>query len=380
MLKLKLKSLVFILCVNLLFSQEVFSAKKDKQSLARINKEIENKRKATAKLEKEQKKLSEEIRQTQKKMVEIANNVKQYERKLSGFDKQLSDLQWKEFLLNKKIEGNNTELIKIIAVFENISQVPKGYLLISPARIDTVFQSSILLRSLADELTRSTRVYRQDLNDLIKTKDEITVAKTSIHTLTKKVRGEKNKIANLIKNKKSTQKKLTSKQEKNKREIKRLVAESKTIEEFIKKAEKLRKEREKKAKQTKIASTIVVRKASGTAPLPVSGNITTYFGEHTKKGITSKGIYIKPRANSQVISPSDSDVVFSGSFYGFKNLLILHSSDDYYIILGGMKEIFAEEGQNLLSGEPIGEMGDSELYIEIRDKETPINPLKYFKF
>jgi septal ring factor EnvC (AmiA/AmiB activator) len=45
-----------------------------------------------------------------------------------------------------------------------------------------------------------------------------------------------------------------------------------------------------------------------------------------------------------------------------------------------MKEIFAEEGQNLLSGEPIGEMGDSELYIEIRDKETPINPLKYFKF
>ena len=95
MLKLKLKSLIFILCVNLLFSQEVFSAKKDKQSLARINKEIENKRKATAKLEKEQKKLSEEIRQTQKKMVEIANNVKQYERKLSGFDKQLSDLQWK---------------------------------------------------------------------------------------------------------------------------------------------------------------------------------------------------------------------------------------------------------------------------------------------
>ncbi len=379
MLKLKLKSIILILCVNILFSQEVFSAKNDKQNLARINKEIENKKKATAKLEKEQKKLSEEIRQTQKKMVEIANNVKQYERKLSGYDKQLSDLQWKEFLLNRKIEENNSELVKIIAVFENISQVPKGYLLISPARIDSVFQSSILLRSLVEELNRSTIVYRQDLEDLIKTKDEITVAKVSIHTLTKKVRGEKDKIADLIKNKKSTQKKLTTEQEKNKREIKRLVAESKTIEEFIKKAEKLRKEREKKAKQTKISSTMI-RKASGVAPLPVSGNITTYFGEHTKKGITSKGIYIKPRSNSQVISPSDSDVVFSGSFYGFKNLLILHSSDDYYIILGGMKEIFAEEGQNLLTGEPIGEMGDSELYIEIRDKETPINPLKYFKF
>ena len=378
MLKLKLKSLILILCGNLLFSQEVFSAKNDKRSLARINKEIEDKKKATAKLEKEQKKLSEEIKQTQKKMVEIANNVKQYERTLSGYDKQLSDLQWKEYLLNRKIEENNADLIKIIAVFENISQVPKGYLFISPSRIDTVFQSSILLRSLVDELNRSTKTYRQDLEELIKTKDEITVAKVSIHTITKKVKGEKDKIADLIKTKKSTQKKLTSEQEKNKREIKRLVAESKTIEEFIKKAEKLRKERERKAKQTKISSTII-RKATGTAPLPVSGNITTYFGERTKSGVTSKGVYIKPRSNSQVISPNDADVVFAGSFYGFKNLLILHSHDDYYIILGGMKEIFAEEGQNLLSGEPIGEMGDSELYIEIRDKETPINPLKYFK-
>ena len=380
MLKLKLKSIILILCVNIVFSQEVFSAKKDKQSLAKINKEIENRKKATEKIEREQKKLSEEIKQTQQKMVEIANNVKQYERKLSGYDRELSDLQWKERLLNRKIEENNSELIKIIAVFENISQVPKGYLLISPKRIDTVFQSSILLRSLVDDLNRSTKVYQDDLEDLIKTKDEITVAKVSIHSLTKKVRGEKNKIADLIKTKKSTQKKLSNEQEKNKREIKRLVAESKTIEEFIKKAEKLRKEQEKKkAQQTKISSKMI-RKATGIAPLPVSGNITVYFGEHTKKGVTSKGIYIKPRSNSQVVSPADSDVVFSGSFYGFKNLLILHSSDDYYIILGGMKEIFAEEGQTLLTGEPIGEMGDAELYIEIRDKETPINPLKYFKF
>ena len=376
MLKLKIKSLIIILCVNVLFSQEVFSAKKDRQSLEKINKEIENKKKVTAKLEKEHQKLSKEIQQTQKKMVEIANNVKQYERRLSGYDKQLSDLQWKESVLNKKIEANNADLIKIIAVFENISQVPKGYLFISPARIDTVFQSSVLLRSLVEELNKSTKAYRQDLEDLIKTKDDITVAKVSIHTLTKKVKGEKDKIADLIKTKKSAQKKLTTEQEKNKREIKRLVAESKTIEEFIKKAEKLRKDREKKKTSQK---TQIVRTATGTAPLPVSGNITTYFGEHTKKGITSKGIYIKPRSNSQVISPADSDVVFSGSFYGFKNLLILHSMDDYYIILGGMSSIFAEEGQTLLSGEPIGEMGNSELYIEIRDKETPINPLKYFK-
>ena len=47
--------------------------------------------------------------------------------------------------------------------------------------------------------------------------------------------------------------------------------------------------------------------------------------------------------------------------------------------MGGMNEVFASEGQSLLAGEPVGQMGNAEFYIELRDKETPINPLVYFK-
>ena len=64
-----------------------------------------------------------------------------------------------------------------------------------------IFQSSILLKSLVEQLNKSTKSYRQDLSDLIKTKDEITIAKNSIRTITQKVRGEKNKISDLIKTK-----------------------------------------------------------------------------------------------------------------------------------------------------------------------------------
>lgn len=379
MLKENYKLLLFLLCVNFTFPQSIYAAKNDAKNLAKINKEIEAKKKQTAQLEKQKQKLSSEIKQTQKKMVEIANNVKKYERQLSSYDAQLSKLKWKERELNNKIEKNNEQLIKIIAVFENISKMPKGYLVVSPNRIDTVFQSSILLKTLVEQLNQSKIEFKKDLNDLIKLKDEISKAKLSIYTLTNKVKGEKDKIASLIKSKKSTQKKLTSEQEKNKREIKKLVAESKTIEEFLKKAERLRKKREQSKKAAGIASKVKIRKFTGSVPLPVDGTITTYFGERKTKGVTSKGLYIKPRSNSQVISPSDADVVFAGSFYGYKNLLILHSPEDYYIIMGGMNNIFAEEGQSLLAGEPIGEMGNDEFYIEVRDKETPINPLKYFK-
>lgn len=367
------------MCVNFAFTDTVYSAPKNANNLAQINKQIAEKKRTTALLEKQKKQLSEEIRATQNKMVAIANNVKTYERQISGYDKQLATLKIKERILNKKIEQNNAELIKIIAVFENIAMVPKGYLFFSGTEVNTFFNTSVLLRTLVDELNQSKVEFTNDLNELISLKKQITDAKFSIYTLNNKVKGEKDKIASLIKSKKSTQKKLNAEQEKNKREINKLVAESKTIEEFLKKAERLRRENEQKRKKDGLSSKFVSRKSTGTNTLPIEGTITTYFGDEKTSGVKSKGIYLTARSGVQVISPSDAEVVFSGSFYGYKNLLILHTSDNYYLIMGGMSEIFADEGQSLLAGEPVGEMGVGEFYIELRDRETPINPLKYFK-
>ena len=361
----------------------VVSAKtKDATDLAKLNKQIEEKKKANALIEKQKRQLAEEIRSTQKKMVSIANNVKEYEKKLYDYDKQLSSLQARERDLNKKIAQNNKEIIKIIAVFENISLVPQGYLIASPSKADVIFNSSILLKTLVEELNYSKKRAADDLNELIELKNNINKAKLSIFTLNNKVKGEKDKISNLIKTKKSTQQKLNAEQIKTKQEMTKLIAESKTIEDFLKKAERLRKDKEiqKKKSGTEPPPRQTVHLSSWAAPLPVSGVISTYFGEEKTSGVKSKGIYIKVLGSSQVISPTDAEVVFAGSFYGYKNLLILHSSfDNHYIIMGGLSSIFADEGQTLLAGEPVGETGSGDFYIEIRNKETPINPLEYFK-
>lgn len=351
-----------------------FSGSKNAKDLEKINKEIEVKKKEAKKLEAQSKKLEEEIKNTQKKMVEIANNVKKYEKQLNNYDKELISLKTDEKVLNKKIEENNEELIKIIAVFENISMMPKGYLIVSPSRIDTIFQSSLLLRSIVSYLNEKREEFQKDLDDLIKLKDEIVKAKLNIYSLNNKVKGEKDKISGLIKSKQNSYKKLTKENKEKQKEIKKLVSESKTIEEFLKKAEKLRKEEAKKKKtyETKKTST-------GKVPLPVEGEIEVYYGDNKVSGVKSKGLYIKPRENAQVISPSDAEVIFAGAFYGYKNLLILHDNEDNYIIMGGMEEVYASEGQSLLAGEPIGEMGKEDFYVEVREKEKPINPLKYFK-
>ncbi|MGN0929583.1 MAG: murein hydrolase activator EnvC family protein [Alphaproteobacteria bacterium] len=350
-----------------------FAAKKNTKSLEQINKQIEKKKKEAKALEVQSKKLQTEISQTQNKMVEIANNVKKYERQLNDYDKQLANLKNKERMLNQKIESNNQELIKIIAVFENISFTPKGYLIVSPSKVDTIFQSSLLLKSVVENLNQSRKEFAHDLDELVKLKDDIVKAKLSIYSLNNKVKGEKDKIAGLIKSKQSSYKKLTNQNLQKQAEIKKLVSESKTIEDFLKKAENLRKK--EMAKSTTKKTVLSLGKIS----LPVDGKIATYFGDKKIGGVKSKGIYMNARSGSQVISPTDAEVVFAGAFYGYKNLLILHTSDNHYIIMGGMNEVFATEGQSLLAGEPVGQMGTGEFYIELRENTTPVNPLNYFK-
>ncbi|MGA0395445.1 MAG: murein hydrolase activator EnvC family protein, partial [Rhodospirillales bacterium] len=69
-------------------------------------------------------------------------------------------------------------------------------------------------------------------------------------------------------------------------------------------------------------------------------------------------------------------------FKGYGQILIIQHGDAYHTLLAGMRRVDATLGQRLLSGEPIGVMGiqdaGSRLYIEVRRKGQPINPLPWF--
>ncbi len=364
------KNINIVVVLIFLFSNNLSFGNNTKQNLQKINKTITEKKLINASLEKENKKIQDEITSTQKKLVKIAGEVKKYEGQFKKYDNQLYELYLKEKTLQKKIAENNKNLVNIIATFQNIAEIPKGYLFFKSDKITSYFNDSLLFSSLIETLDKLQTSYNKDLESLGKLRTEIISAKNSIKQISTKVKNEKNKIDKLIKDKKQKQIKLTNKQKETKNEIAKLIIESKTIEELIKKTEE-RKKRQRQQRKSRVAT--------GNNPLPVVADIETYFGEKRKQGITSKGIYLKAKQGMQVISPTDAEVMFSGTLQGFKNLLILHSHDDYYIIIGGLNERIVDEGQNLLAGEPIGETGDGDFYIEIRDKTTPINPLTYFK-
>ena len=116
--------------------------------------------------------------------------------------------------------------------------------------------------------------------------------------------------------------------------------------------------------------------------MPASGVVVKQFGEEADSGQQSKGIVIETRKGARVVAPFDGQVVFAGAFRGYGQILIVEHSEGYHSLIAGISRIDVSVKQYVLGGEPVGLMGDGpdaglRLYLEIRQRGRPINPLPW---
>ncbi len=125
--------------------------------------------------------------------------------------------------------------------------------------------------------------------------------------------------------------------------------------------------------------------ARGALTPPAFGEIVQQFGEETEFGGTSRGITYETRMGSTVLAPWDGQVVFSGPFRTFGQILIIEHGEGYHSLLAGIARIDVEVGQWVLAGEPVGTTSgearqsdeQGQLYVELRRQGEPINPLPW---
>ena len=114
----------------------------------------------------------------------------------------------------------------------------------------------------------------------------------------------------------------------------------------------------------------------------IRGRVIRRFGVADGSGGGAEGIAIRTLAAAQVVAPISGAVVFAGPFRGLGRLLIIEYGDEYHLLLAGLSRIDTAVGDEVLAGEPVGVMdaaGDPRptLYMELRRKSRPINPLPW---
>lgn len=110
---------------------------------------------------------------------------------------------------------------------------------------------------------------------------------------------------------------------------------------------------------------------------PAQGKVAEQFSENTK------GIDITGRPGQAVTASAAGKVVYSGTgLRGYGKLIIIKHNDTYLSAYAHNSKLLVKEGQSVVKGQKIAEMGDTDsntvkLHFEIRKNGKPVDPLKH---
>ncbi len=100
-------------------------------------------------------------------------------------------------------------------------------------------------------------------------------------------------------------------------------------------------------------------------------------------GTLNKGVDITGTLGSPIYAAADGEVVYAGNgLLGYGNLVIINHNETYLSAYAHNQRILVKEGQKIIKGRKIAEMGSSDskqvmLHFEIRRNGEPVDPMKY---
>ena len=390
-------SLVRVVLVALMtFSPFSGAHSLDKQELERIEQQIESQRQKRHILDSERRALDRGVSSLRRNLIRAARTAQENEARLNRLEDQLPELKTKSKIHAAALQKRRRQMTGTLIALERLSRNPAQALLLSDATPVNIVRNAILLRSAIPALKARAAALKNDLLEIQSIRTELDDRRHEINVASRMLTFERNRLNALMGHRTVERRRM----------LRQTVAADARLTVLNQKAQTLRdlfsnfaKEQHAKNAETtgipviprqKAAATQAAQDAGldirnpgrGTMTLPARGRVIEQYGQDTKIGSSAKGASFRTRNHAQVVAPFDGRVVFAGPFKGYGQILIIQHGAAYHTLLAGMRRVDASLGQRLLAGEPIGVMGTrkegTRLYVEVRRKGQPVNPLPWF--
>ncbi len=181
-----------------------------------------------------------------------------------------------------------------------------------------------------------------------------------------------------------------------------LTEASRRLEAFIRELEaKQRQAREREARQRQAAKVAPPKAAApspaavappgfrGRLPWPAAGRVAASFGAqvHPRFGTRTfrNGVDIEAGEGTAVEAVLAGQVVYTGWFKGYGNLIIIDHGNELLTLYAHVSEIHVKDGENVRQGQRIGAVGDTgslsgpRLYFEVRYRGKPQDPEQWLR-
>ena len=340
-------------------------------------------------------------------LIAAALESRRREEQAAASERKLIDLQTRLKTAREDLIASDAHLEDLIASLAVSGRHRPPALIASPREANEAIRAAIVMGATAPVLNERTEKLADEIEHLKELEKQVKREQARLAATEARLEVKKAEIEQLVATKRAQFENVSTEADALRQRVNRIGSEAKTLRELLAALETSAPSAPgMKPGQVQLAAATPGRSNSvtdapsrgpattnmkplGQAALgglmrPASGMVARSWGDKLPGGETSKGIYIQPRADSDVVAPVDGSVEYAGTFRSYGQLLIISTSDGYHILLSGMGRIYGTPGQTVKAGEPVGRMPDREnpppeLYLEVRKAGEPMNPARWMQ-
>lgn len=352
--------------------------------LSTIEQQIDASKSLQEQMTAERQAIVEEQAALSQKLIALAEKIQSREAAILSAEERLGELDAEQLRIHSSLAARREEISRLLAGLQRIERNPPPALVVEPTDVLSALRSAMMFGTIVPELRQDaaalsaqlarletlrvqTKAEQERLKDhvarLLASRQEMTDLqarkKSLLADTTERLKAEKQRARELADKAKDMKQLLSQLEEERLKaeaaERARAEAEAKTAAELKAKAEAQARIEAAKKLQPRMAFADI----RASLQYPAQGQILKAYGVNDGFGGTTRGVFVATRADAQVVTPVDGHVEFAGPFRSYGQLLILNTGGGYHVLLAGLGEITAEQGQFLQAGEPVGIMGKS---------------------
>jgi septal ring factor EnvC (AmiA/AmiB activator) len=376
-------------CIALLVPTASIAEDRPEQKLERLSDEIENRKAKQAALEADAERLKAQAAALRKRVIALATDLQNIDAERDRLEERLSDLAVTENQLDADLQEDRAALSRLLAGLQAMQQQPAPAFAVHAEDALKAVQGAISVAAVVPHMQSRADGLRDRLTELSAIRRRMDLQSEALLQAEQDGAIARRDLDAALAQKKAAETKKRSAAAREAAAIAKLVREARDLRDLARKLGRRNLDTAPPSRGSRAFA-----RARGLVPLPVSGQLASRFGLRNENGVTQKGVMIAARAGAQVTAPYDAQVLYSGPFRQYGEIVILGLEGGFQMILAGLERADGFVGQELLAGEPIGILADgdalgrelgastsgrSQLYMELRFKGDPIDPTPWLK-
>ena len=316
----------------------------------------------------------EELGGLQEESRRIAAQLQQAELRLGAREKNLAHVRRELAAANQTYDRRRGEYNATIRSLLRMRQIPSAAFLAEGEDMQQLMQTAAVMEIATEALARQAKELAAKVALLEALTKRAEKAKTELAAEQKRWRATGAALEKQLAARQAMIRRLQTDYAREQARVAALSKEARSVQELIAKLEAAERSRSRQPLKPMTGGV-------GSLSAPVTGAVLHRFGERKNDNETFRGMVFRARPHGTVIAPYDGEVVFTGPFRDYGDMVLIRHANGYISLLAGLGRIHVALGQDVREGEPLGAMGGQspqELYVELREKSKPIDPARWF--